>query len=107
MFNPTYCKHNIRIARSLSLAYGTCAVASFILATVIAWMMFHKFTWQALAYYLVCLTIAKLSTSQLGKELRSLRLWKKYLSDATTDPSPRVKRPACTASILGSNNAAH
>jgi hypothetical protein len=102
MFNPTYCKHNIRIATRFTIAYAVVILASFTLATILAWIAIHQFTWLALGFYLICLIIAKLATSQLRRTLRHRSLWKKYLADATTEPAPRVKRPACTASIFGS-----
>lgn len=104
MFNATYCQYNIRLATRFSIAYAVVILASFTLATILAWILIHQYAWLPLGFYLVCLLIAKIATSQLRRTLRHRSLWKKYLADATEEPAPRVKRPTCSASIFGSNN---
>lgn len=107
MFHPNYAKLQITISRRFAIAYAVCFLIAAILATVLAWIIIHHFAWLPCGYYLITLILAKIATTQVIRNLRDLRTWKKHYAEATEEPAPRVKRPACSASIFGSNNTAH
>ena len=101
MFHPNYCKHNIRISTNFAIAYAVVIVTALALATILGWIIIRAYNWQSLIAYLACIAIARIANGQLRRNLRHRALWKKYYQDATTDPEPRVKHPACSASIFG------